>query len=180
MHELFEKKSLPFYKFGDVIYLSKIWTPDWVEYICKRFESTGKSISKELAERICQTVDNHSSYVQQLAWLLWIHTQHTATEHHFMYARQDLIDQNTPLFEKQTENLSAHQMNFLRALVDGVHSEFSTQEVLQKYRLGSSANVSIVKRALEKKELIETEKKQVYLADPVMRWWLKQLFGHLA
>lgn len=31
------------------------------------------------------------------------------------------------------------------------------QEVLQKYQLGSSANVSIVKRALIKKELIEIE-----------------------
>ena len=74
MNKLFEKKSYPFYKFGDAIYLSKIGTRDWIEYICKRFEVTGKQIPKELAEKICQTVDNHSSYVQQLAWLIWIHT----------------------------------------------------------------------------------------------------------
>ncbi len=176
MNELFEKKSLPFYKFGDAVYLPKISTPDWVSYICERFESTGKSVSKELAEKVCMVVDNHSSYVQQLAWLLWIHTQQTATEQDFADAHQDLIDQNTPLFEKQTENLSAYQMNFLRALVDGVHSEFTSAEILQKYQLGSSANVSIVKRALIKKELIETENKQVLLADPVMKLWLKQEF----
>ena len=176
MNELFEKKSLPFYKFGDAIYLPKISTPDWVSYIRERFESTGKSVSKELAEKVCETVDNHSSYVQQLAWLLWIHTEQIAAEQDFADAHQDLIDQNTPLFEKQTENLSAYQMNFLRALVDGVHSEFTSAEILQKYQLGSSANVSIVKRALVKKELIETENKQVLLADPVMKLWLKQEF----
>lgn len=177
MNELFEKKSLPFYKFGDSIYLPKISTVNWIAYICERFESTGKYISKELAEQVCLAVDNHSSYVQQLAWLLWIYTQDKATEQNFAEALQDLIDQNSPLFEKQTENLSVYQMNFLRAIVDDVHSEFTTQEVMQKYRLGSSANVSIIKRALIKKELIETDYKQIYLADPVMKLWLKQEFN---
>lgn len=175
MNELFEKKSFPLYKFGDAVYLPKISTADWVSYICERFDSTGKSVSKELAEKVCTAVDNHSSYVQQLAWLLWIHTEQFATEQDFVEAYQDLIDQNSPLFEKQTENLSAYQMNFLRALVDGVHREFTSAEILQKYQLGSSANVSIIKRALIKKELIEVENNQVLLADPVMKLWLKQV-----
>lgn len=177
MNELFEKGSLPFYKFGDSIYLSKISTADWISYICERFESTGKHISKELAQRVCLTVDNHSSYVQQLAWLLWIQTEDEATEQNFANAYQDLIDQNSPLFEKQTESLSAYQMNFLRALVDGVNREFTTAEILQKYQFGSSANVSIIKKALIKKELIEIENRQVLLADPVMKLWLKQKFS---
>ncbi len=179
MNELFEKKSLPFYKFGDAIYLPKIGTSDWVNYICSRFEATGKQISEELAERICLSVENHSSYVQQLAWLVWIHTDKVATERDFEVAYQDIIDQNTPLFEKQTENLTTYQVNLLRAIIHGVHSEFSTQDVLQKYHLGSSANVSIVKQALVKKELIEIEKRQVVIPDPVMKVWLTKEFGKL-
>ena len=174
MNELFEKKNLPFYKFGDAIYLQKIGTQDWINYICRRFEVTGKCISKELAEKICQRVDNHSSYVQQLAWLVWVHTNKVATEQDFEEAYQDIIDQNTPLFEKQTESLTTYQMNFLRAVIDGIHKEFTTQEVLQKYQLGSSANDSIVKRALIKKELIEVEKHQIIIPDPVMKVWLKR------
>ena len=176
MNELFEKRNLPFYKFGDAVYLPKISTSDWVKYICGRFEATGKHISEELAEKICRTVDNHSSYVQQLAWLIWIQTKEVATDQNFEDAFQDIVDQNTPLFEKQTESLTTYQMNFLRAIVNGVHKEFTTQEVLQKYQLGSSANVSTVKRALIKKELIETEKQQVIIPDPVMRIWLKREF----
>ena len=65
MNELFEKQSLPFYKFGDAIYLQKIGTPYWVDYICSRFKTTGKNISRELAEKICLMVENHSSYEQQ-------------------------------------------------------------------------------------------------------------------
>ncbi len=176
MNELFEKKSLPFYKFGDAIYLQKIGTDDWVNYICSRFEATGKQISAELAKRICITVENHSSYVQQLAWLVWIHTDKVATEQDFELAYQDIIDQNTPLFEKQIENLTTFQMNFLRAIIDEVHSEHSSQEIMRKYQLGSSANVSIIKRALVKKELIEIEKRQVLIPDPIMKVWLKREF----
>ena len=176
MNELFEKRSLPFYKFGDSIYLPKISTSDWVIYICDRFKSTGKHISIELAKMVCLAVDNHSSYVQQLSWLLWIYTDVEATEQSYHNAHKDLIDQNSLLFEKQTENLSSYQMNFLRALVDGVENEFTSQEVLNKYNLGSSANVSAIKRALIKKELIEVENKKVILTDPVMKLWLTQSF----
>ncbi|MCD8310544.1 MAG: ATP-binding protein [Prevotellaceae bacterium] len=176
MNELFQKKSLPFYKFGDTLYLQKIGTDDWVRYICGRFEATGKHIPLTLAQKICAYVENHASYVQQLAWLVWIHTDKDATEAGFEAACQDIIDQNTPLFEKQTESLTTYQLNFLRAVTNGIHSEFTSHEVLQKYQLGSSANVSIVKRALLKKELIEIEKRQVIIPDPVMTVWLKREF----
>lgn len=66
---------------------------------------------------------------------------------------------------------------FLRAVLEGVHREFTTRAILQKYKLGSSANVSIVKRALLKKELIEMEKRQVVIPDPVMEEWLRRELG---
>ena len=119
-------------------------------------------------------VDNHSSYVQQLAWLVWTYTDGEATEQNLEDAYRDIIDQNTPLFEKQTESLSAYQMNFLRAMTDGLSSEFTTQEVLRKYQLGSSANVSIIKKALINKELIEVDKRRTVISDPLLKAWLKR------
>jgi hypothetical protein len=65
-------------------------------------------------------------------------------------------------------------MNFLRAVIAGVRKEFSTHEVIQKYKLGSSANVVMVKRALVKKELIETEKREVFISDPLLKIWLQR------
>ena len=174
MNELFEKKNLPFYKFGDAIYLAKIETKYWIEYICKRFENTGKHISPELAEEICRLVDNHSSYVQQLSWLLWIRTINTATTEQLSYALEDLLDQNNILFQSETENLSAYQMNFLKAIVDGIHTKFSSKEVISKYNLGTSANIVRLKNALLQKELIETNGKEIVLADPVFEVWFKK------
>ena len=174
MNELLEKKNLPFYKFGDAIYLTKIETKYWIEYICKRFENTGKHISPELAKEICRLVDNHSSYVQQLAWLLWIRTTDIATEEQLTHALEDLLDQNNILFQSETENLSAYQMNFLKAVIDGIHSKFSSKEIILKYNLGTSANIVRLKSALLQKELIETDGKEIILADPVFGVWFKK------
>ena len=174
MNELFEKKNLPFYKFGDAIYLTKIETKYWIGYICKRFENTGKHISPELAKEICRLVDNHSSYVQQLAWLLWIRTTDIATEEQLTHALEDLLDQNNILFQSETENLSAYQMNFLKAVIDGIHSKFSSKEIILKYNLGTSANIVRLKSALLQKELIETDGKEIILADPVFGVWFKK------
>ena len=179
MNELFEKKSLPFYKFGDAVYLSKISTEDWISYICDRFQKTGKAIPANIARKICLSVNNHSSYVQQLSWLLWIRTIGEATEQQLSYAIEDLLEQNNILFQKETENLSAYQMNFLKALVNGVHSGFTSKEILQKYNLGTSANIIRIKTALLQKELIEIEGKEIALSDPVFAIWLKKELANL-
>ena len=102
-----------------------------------------------------------------------------ATEENFEEAWQDLLDQNTPLFEKQTENLTGYQLNFLRAIIDGVSKEFTTKNVLEKYNLGTSSNVAVVKRALIKKELIDTEKKEIVISDIVLKEWLRREFKML-
>ena len=44
-----------------------------------------------------------------------------------------------------------------------------------KYQLGSTANISTIKRALIKKELIDVEKRQVYISDPVLEAWLRTI-----
>lgn len=49
MTALFEKQSMPFYKFGDVIYLPKIERGDWILFIGKQFAATKKNITEELA-----------------------------------------------------------------------------------------------------------------------------------
>lgn len=119
-------------------------------------------------------MENHSSYVQQLSWLVWGRTETKATQQELDLAIQDVINQNQPLFEKQTEDLTSHQLNFLRAITDGVHNAFTVQENIDRYNLNSSSNVNAVKAALTKKELIDTEGNYTYIVDPVMALWLKQ------
>jgi hypothetical protein len=174
MNELFDKPSLPFYKFGDIIHLQKIGTKHWVEYIQNRFNSVGKEISAELAAQICTLVDHNSSYVQQLSWLTLLQTKQAATAQNVSEAYDELIAQCAPIFEPQIETLSASQINYLRALCDGTTTQLTSIETIRKYNLNTSANVVTARNALIKKDLITYSNKEAAFADPILGEWLKR------
>lgn len=174
MTKLFQNRRMPFFQFGEMMYLEKIPTEEWVPFICSRFESQGKLISEELAKRICETVNGNSSYVQQLAWNVLAETEKTTTEDDFERGVDALLAQCSALFEEQLKGLSGYQMNFIRALCDGVRSEFGSKTILETYNLGSKSNISRIKTALQEKEMIDFDKDNVYLEDPVFKLWFKR------
>jgi len=173
---MFGKASYPFYKFGDIIFLDKIPVEQWTEYIQRQFALTGKSISAEICESICGYVDSNSSYVQQLAWLLWTRTENVATSAEFEQAKHDLLQQNHILFLTYISNLTSYQIRMIQAIAEGHTTDLSTGQVIFDYRLSSTANVNRVKRALEEKEFVEITGKKVELSDPIFgRWVLRNL-----
>ena len=175
MTKLFQNRKMPFYQFGETMFLDKIPTADWIAYICSRFEKQGKHISEDLAQKICETVENSSSYVQQLAWNVFAETDKEATIDDFKNGVQELMAQCSGLFEQQTQGLTSYQLNFIRAICDGVHTDFGSKAVLEKYNLGTKSNISRIKTALRDRELIDITKEGIFLEDPVFRMWIKKL-----
>lgn len=174
MENIFLNSSYPFYQFGDLFYLKRISQEDWVPFIQERFASSGKSISAELSSRICDSTECYSSYVQQLAWFVWLRTDVEATTEDVDFAIQRLLDANESLYIQITEPLSEFQMNFLHALADGVHDGFSRQDRIKKYRYGTSANIVRLKKSLMERDIIDyTRPNCLEISDPILRLWLK-------
>ena len=175
MENIFQRQDYPFYRFGDLFYLGKISESDWIEYIRGRFETTGKEISEELARQICEVTERYSSYVQQLAWFVWLRCGKSATAEDVEFGIDRLLDACEPLFIQQTESLSAYQMNFLHLLSDGIHSGFTRASVLGAYRLGTAANIARIKKTLTEKDLITMSAPMTYeISDPILSLWLKR------
>jgi hypothetical protein len=65
-------------------------------------------------------------------------------------------------------------MNFLRALCDGIHSDFGSKRIIDTYRIGTKSNIARLKSSLEDKELIETSKGVTTIADPVFLLWFQR------
>ena len=175
MQKIFGDKGMPFYRFGSVTNLGPIPQEEWQKYITGQFEASGKSISPDTISKICGTVENVSSYVQQLSWIIWARVNNKAEELPFEEAAEVLVDENAALFESLTAPLSGPQMGFLRALRDGINSGFTSYAILEKYQLGTPGNVSKIKSVLIKKELIDSDSTSVWIPDPVFRLWLKRL-----
>ena len=175
MH-LFENKSMPFYKFGDVIYLEKIAKKYLKTYIMDSYSKTGKTIENEHAGKIVDSVKCHPYYTQQLAHLVWIDTEDKVTGEILDRAVGELLSQNSLLYQKEIETLTNIQVNFLKAVSRDIE-QLSSAEVIREYKLNSSANVSRIKRALEKKEIIDTINKKIVFIDPVFELWFKKYYS---
>ncbi|UCH93415.1 MAG: ATP-binding protein, partial [Candidatus Aminicenantes bacterium] len=117
MH-LFENKSMPFYKFGDVIYLDKIAAKFLEAFIKDCFSKTGKTIKEEHTEKIVDSVKCHPYYTQQLSHLVWIDTEEGAgvTGEILDSAIDQLLSQNSLLYQREIETLSNIQVNLLKAV----------------------------------------------------------------
>jgi hypothetical protein len=171
--DIFSDAAMPFYRFGDIMFLQKIDNSIWGEFIKKRFEDTGKKISIEQAKYLAQLVNNHPYYVQQLAQQAWLRIKTSGSKAIIDDALQGIKNQLSLLFVSQIEDMSTTQINFLKAVSNG-ETAFSSQEVLKKYRLGTSANLKKIKTALLSKEIIDIQGKTIEILDPVFKLWLTE------
>lgn len=175
MMNVFQKRNMPFYQFGDFKFLDKIPTETWVEYIVQHFKDRQRTISTEQAAKICQLVDNYSSYVQQLSWLVFslIDEGQVVTDEHLKQGVKDLLNSQEQLFMQQIEPLTAYQMNFLRCILSGHHDDFGETAVREEFQLGSVSNITRLKTALVDKDIVEMSGKRYYITDPVFALWFR-------
>ena len=173
---IFSSYDMPFYKFGDILFLQKIAREDWVKFITGRFRATGKQISESLSGKIADTMQNHPYYVQQYSQQAWLRTDFECTESILDEALNGLIDQLSLLFTNIIDSLSARQISMLAAIAEG-ETNFTSKATLKKYDLGTSANVKNLKNMLLEKDLIDIlPQKKIEIQDPVFLLWFKKFY----
>ena len=60
--DIFHNYNMPFYKFGDILFLEKIPKEDWIEFIGRKFSETGKKISEHNEEERQKTSPYNFAY----------------------------------------------------------------------------------------------------------------------
>ena len=178
MSKIFLNRSMPFYQFGDLIWLKKIPTADWLPYITSHFEDAGRHITEDQARWVCQTVDEYPAYVQHLCSILLNMTPEgkAVGDDNREPAVTELIGTNEALYMQLVEPLSSYQMNLLRAIAGGIHSGYSEKRVRSAYDMGSPSNIVRLRDALIERDIIFSEMKRLYITDPVFALWFKRRF----
>ncbi len=179
MMDVFTSPSMPFYKFGDLVFLEKISVNDWNIFIRKRFSDTGKNIGTNDATLIAELVECHPYYVQQLAQQSWFRSEEICTDADIFEAFDDLVLQLSMLFQALVDGLSNSQINFLRALISN-EQQLSSAKVVQEYKLGTSANVSKIKKMLSNKEIVDILGERIAFIDPLYKYWLRKHYFKLS
>ena len=170
MMDIFNNANSPFYRFGQMLFLNKIPKSEWMSFIIEAFEKTGKHISEAFASQVCDVVECHSWYIQQLCYFIWNATTEEVTEQTFLYGLRQLVNTNSPMFLSDTESLAPSQLEMLRAIKNGVQ-QLSSTEAKSAYALGNPNTISKNKKVLRDKDIIEDRKGKLSFVDPVYHLW---------
>jgi hypothetical protein len=175
MEDIFTNSSKPFYKFGDLIFLQKIKREKWVSYITNQFSITNKSISDEFAGLIADLMQNHPWYVQQLSHFCWVRTSKNVSLDIIFQSIEEVINSNSPLFQREIDGLSRTQLNLVKAISYN-EQKLTSVEVINKYKLGTPSNVLKSKSVLLKNDFILENLGNLEFSDPVFLLWYKREF----
>ena len=174
--DIFSNYEMPFYKFGDIMMLSKISVADWVPFIVSRFAATGKAVSPQLAEAIASRVECHPYYVQQYAQMVWMLTDKVASYDELDTALRQIVDRSALLMSKIIDDMRPRQVNFLLAIARNEKNLMGV-ETLKKYGLGTSANVKNLRKAVLDRDLVdEGPGGRLEVQDPIFKMWLLENF----
>lgn len=178
MLEVFTDYSMPFYKFGDMMFLDKIKTPEWVVFICRRFKETGKNIDEDTCKEIISLTDNHPYYVQQLSQQVWLRTESMATLETVREAHSDIVAQLSLMFDNVTQTLTNGQICLLKAMSAG-EKNISSKAVMDKYHLSSPTMISRARKALVERDILDYISGVYSFQDPIYAYWLKKEYFRL-
>ena len=175
MKFIFEEKKY-FYRLVEKITMSAVDDREIIEYIVKGFMVSGKVIERDLVLGACKLFRGDMWYLNHFTSICDTMSRGYINEGILMEALKTIISIHEPRFYAIVNDLTDHQLSLLLAVLDGV-TRFSASEVIEKYRLNSSANVRRVKDALKKKEVITfNEKDEPVILDPLFEYWVSNHF----
>ncbi|MEY2829755.1 MAG: hypothetical protein RIQ33_1613 [Bacteroidota bacterium] len=90
-------------------------------------------------------------------------------------ALKELINANSPLYQKEIESISNTQLNLLKAVVKS-ETQFTSNAVMQRYSLGTPRNVSKNKTQLINNDVIHEVNGVFEFVDPAFELWFNKQF----
>ncbi len=179
MKFIFEEKRY-FHRQVNHVELMPIDSREIADYIVKGFLSgMGKEFNRNLAMGACELFKGNLWYMNHLAAICNALSKGFVTEAMMTDALNSMIAVHEPKYVAIINDLTDHQLSLLKAVLDGV-VKFSASDVIERYRLNSSANVRRVKDALKKKEVITfNEKDEPVILDPLFEYWVSNIYFNL-
>jgi len=175
MKSIFEERKC-FYGMCRTLELKPLDKQLVCEYIRRSFLSVGRVIEMEEAMAIHEMAGGNMWYVKQLCSLCYALPAGYISRSVVNHARDTLLALHIPRFKQWLFDLTVNQINLLRAIVDGVR-RFSSAEVMERYRLNSSAGVARSREALQKRELVTFDTDDnPRLTDPLFEYWLRNYY----
>jgi len=171
LQDMFTNAKRPFYKSAFIYELKRISEEDFVSYIMKKFNESGKECNKAAASKIYNIAEGFPYYVQKLSLIAWDITEKECDIDTVSEAYKILLKDETYGYENILSGLTLIQRSVLRAISLEPTSSVFTTEYLKKYSI-SLGGLQKALKALLSKDIVEKDEEGIYkVVDPVFRSW---------
>ena len=175
MKDIFEHRHL-FARQAERVEFGEIDIKDLADSVNRGFLSSGKVLDRGLLMGACQLLKCNPYYINFFASICDSLAKGYITEATLNEALADLLSVHEARFRQIMSDLTTFQVNLLRAIVDG-NDRFSGADVINRYKLNSSANVRRLKDALCKKEIITFDADELpHFLDPLFEYWVTKRY----
>jgi hypothetical protein len=177
MGEMLSSKR-SFFKAGPQMFLDKIPSKEWEEFITRRFRKRGRTLDGAGMETLLTAADLIPYDVQRIAHELWDYAE--ITERKVLTASDvnrvigSLVAGQSTYFELLWQQLSARQRATLQALAQQGEADIFSEAVREKFRLGSASTVQTALRGLNAKDVLDRYQGKYFFLDPLFPVWIKQ------
>ena len=177
MGEMFLSPNRPFYQSTSILPLNPIALPVYKDFVQHHFRAAGKDITDEAIQRVYDTFDGVTFYLQRIMHDAYAITsaQTTCDEALTTELIERLVTESESRLREQLAFITEQQKELLYAIsAEGKAERITSSAFIKRYRLKSASAVqSAIKRLLEY-DVITQNERQYSVADPLMKLYLKR------
>ncbi|MCK5534457.1 ATP-binding protein [bacterium] len=176
--DMFNNPNRPFYRSTKSFPLEKINKCELSLFIQDRFQTTGKSISKDLIGEILDICELHPYYVQYFCHIIWERAidRKIVKQEDLREGLKLLLKRESSTYEATWDLLTVKQKQVLVAISKvSPNDKLFSSEFLEKHNLGSASSVQRTVRSLINKDLIDKAGEMYMIIDIFFKKWILQL-----
>lgn len=167
----------PLHKAGPQMFLDKIPTAAWKEFIHSQFRRRGRTLDERAMATLLETADLIPYDVQRIAHELWDYAElkdkRTLNDADAKSVIEKLVRGQSTYFELLWEQLPARQRAALQALAYRGAGEIYSQVVRQEFRLGPASSVQKALQSLDSRDILDRYRGQYFFVDPLLACWIR-------
>ncbi len=159
LSDMFGNTKRPFFSSTQSLYLGPIPADQYAPFISLKFSERKRQIAPEAVQFILEWTRLHTYYTQALCNKLFASGQKKVTLPIAQQVAADILLEHEPIFFQYRSLLTPNQWQLLKAIAgeDKVYQP-SAKHFMQKYLLGTPANVQRSLEALLSKEMVYKQK----------------------
>lgn len=181
MSAMFQSPSRPFYKSADPLELKAIERDVYSEFVERKFNEYGKSVSRTTVEYVYDLFEGYTYYMQRTfnEAFASIDKGEECTKDVVGNSIDSILLMNEVQFAEQMSGLTENQKRVLAAIAKEVRiSKINTSSFINRYRLSTASVVNAAIRKLLKEDIITVDLKEYSIPDKFLWLWVNRQYNN--